>query len=112
MPPTRQPPVLTGGYFFSTENLSKGDVPVFVPKARQKGRLAGLDALRTLAIFGVTFFHMFPDRVKGGYLGVSLFFVLSGFLLAYTSEREQEAGGFSLLRYYGKNSCASTRRFS
>lgn len=102
MPPTRQPPVLTGGYFFSTENLSKGDVPVFVPKARQKGRLAGLDALRTLAIFGVTFFHMFPDRVKGGYLGVSLFFVLSGFLLAYTSEREQEAGGFSLLRYYGK----------
>ncbi len=69
---------------------------------QQKRRLPGLDALRTLAIVGVTLFHMFPDTVKGGYLGVSLFFVLSGFLLAYTSERDQEAGRFSLLRYYGK----------
>ena len=38
----------------------------------------GLDVLRTLAIVGVTLFHMFPERLPGGYLGVSLFFVLTG----------------------------------
>ena len=36
-------------------------------------RIFGLDALRTLAITGVTLYHMFPDTIKGGYLGVSLF---------------------------------------
>lgn len=36
-------------------------------------RISGLDALRTLAITGVTLYHMFPDTIKGGYLGVSLF---------------------------------------
>ena len=65
-------------------------------------RVAGLDALRTLAIVGVTFFHMFPETVKGGYLGVSLFFVLTGYLLAYTSANEWNSGGFSVFRYYGR----------
>ena len=48
-------------------------------------QIQGIDALRTLAIVGVTLFHMFPDVVKGGYLGVSLFFVLTGYLLAYSA---------------------------
>ena len=65
-------------------------------------QIQGIDALRTLAIVGVTLFHMFPDVVKGGYLGVSLFFVLTGYLLAYTSENERLAGDFHVLRYYGK----------
>ena len=64
--------------------------------------IAGLDALRALAIAGVTFFHMFSDTVKGGYLGVSLFFVLTGFLLAFTSVRSWENGSFGLFSYYGK----------
>lgn len=62
-------------------------------------RFLGLDALRTLAIGGVTFFHMFPDAVKGGYLGVSLFFVLTGFLLAYTTSA---APAFNVSSYYWK----------
>ena len=65
-------------------------------------RISGLDALRTLAITGVTFFHMFPDTIRGGYLGVSLFFVLTGYLLAYTSETDWLAGKFGIFRYYGK----------
>lgn len=60
----------------------------------------GLDALRTLAILGVTLFHMFPDTVRGGYLGVVLFFVLTGYLLAYTGLQEERAGGFLLTRYF------------
>jgi len=74
---------------------------VFQSLGRQN-HIAGLDALRALAIVGVTLFHMFPDTVKGGYLGVSLFFVLTGFLLAFTSVRSWENGSFHVLRYYGK----------
>lgn len=62
-------------------------------------KIAGLDALRTLAIGGVTFFHMFPDVIKGGYLGVSLFFVLTGFLLSYTTLAQ---ASFNILGYYWK----------
>lgn len=62
-------------------------------------RISGLDGLRTLAITGVTLFHMFPQTFKGGWLGVSLFFVLTGFLLAYTGEKGREKRSFSLLSY-------------
>ena len=74
---------------------------VFQSIGRQN-RIAGLDALRALAIVGVTLFHMFPDTIKGGYLGVSLFFVLTGFLLAFTSVKSWESGSFGVFRYYGK----------
>ncbi len=59
-------------------------------------------ALSTLAIIGVTLFHLFPDTVKGGYLGVSLFFVLTGYLLAYISKTEWKTASFNLIDYYIK----------
>ena len=64
------------------------------------GRIEGLDGLRTLAIVGVTLFHMFPEAVPGGYMGVSLFFVLSGYLLAYTCSRQLAQGSFSMAGYF------------
>ena len=48
--------------------------------SRRNDRIVGLDALRAFAIIGITLFHMFPMTVRGGYLGVSLFFVLTGHL--------------------------------
>lgn len=67
------------------------------------GYIAGLAGLRTLAIVGVTLFHLFPSVVSGGFLGVSFFFVLTGFLLAYTSLHGwNRRGGFSVLSYFGK----------
>ena len=60
----------------------------------------GLDALKTLAILGVTFFHIFPDKLPGGYLGVSFFFVITGYLLSYTSVREWQEHRFRVLNYY------------
>lgn len=65
-------------------------------------RIPGLDGLRTLAIAGVTLFHMFPHTFRGGWLGVSLFFVLTGFLLAYTSEKSRASHSFSLPAYVWK----------
>lgn len=67
------------------------------PSSQKK--FLGLNAIRTLAIGGVTLFHMYPDVIKGGYLGVSLFFVLTGFLLAYTTSKQPS---FGVLSYYWK----------
>lgn len=37
--------------------------------------------LRGIATLGITFFHLFPQRIKGGFLGVVMFFLMSGFLM-------------------------------
>lgn len=62
--------------------------------------IEGLDILRAIAIIGVTLFHMFPSVFKGGYLGVVLFFVLTGFLLTYTNQDKIINKSFSLRSYY------------
>lgn len=71
-------------------------------RRKKTGHIAGLDGLRALAIIGVTLFHMFPYTIRGGYLGVSLFFVISGFLLAVMSEHRLRKRAFSVTSYYLK----------
>lgn len=69
---------------------------------RTSGHIYGLDGLRALAIIGVTLFHMFPYTIKGGYLGVSLFFIITGYLLAVTSERGKASGTYRVGSFYLK----------
>jgi peptidoglycan/LPS O-acetylase OafA/YrhL len=57
------------------------------------GRLAGLDGLRALAIVAVLVFHLDPTWLPGGFLGVDVFFVVSGFLITTLLVRERVAGG-------------------
>ena len=38
------------------------------------------DGLRAIALMGVIAFHVWPNKVPGGYFGVNIFFVLAGFL--------------------------------
>ena len=44
-------------------------------------RLPGVQVLRGLAVIAVVLFHLFPDVFPNGYLGVDLFFVISGFVV-------------------------------
>lgn len=44
-------------------------------------RVLGLDGLRALAVALVVVFHLFPGTLVGGYLGVDIFFVISGFII-------------------------------
>lgn len=64
--------------------------------------ISGLDGLRGIAVIGVILYHMFPFAVKGGFLGVSLFFVLSGYLIAVTSEKSWEKNNYSFKQFYLK----------
>ena len=61
--------------------------------ARAASRLPGLDGLRGLAVAWVLAFHLWPDLVRGGWLGVGLFFTLSGYLIAGLLDKEVAATG-------------------
>ena len=56
-------------------------------------RLRGLDGLRAIAVTTVILFHLTPGLLPGGYLGVDIFFVISGFLITTLLLRERAATG-------------------
>ena len=66
----------------------------------KKQKIPGLDGLRGIAILGVIGYHLAPGIFPGGFLGVNLFFVLSGYLMAVTSRRSQAGEGFHALAFY------------
>ncbi|MFD6165982.1 acyltransferase family protein [Oerskovia sp. NPDC060287] len=64
-------------------------------------RIAGLDGLRALAVISVMLFHFAPQLLPGGYVGVDVFFVLSGFLITTLLVREfRERRTVSLTRFW------------
>ena len=59
-----------------------------------------VDGLRALAVGAVIVFHAFPKKLPGGFLGVDVFFVISGFLITGMMLDGIRAGRFSLLEFY------------
>ena len=63
-------------------------------KNNEKKNRKGLDILRGIGIAGIVLYHLFPSVFPGGFLGVPLFFVLSGYLMFTTSEWNWKKGSF------------------
>lgn len=61
-----------------------------------------IDGLRALAILLVIVFHAFPKFLRGGFIGVDIFFVISGYLITSIIIRGQSQGSFSLLEFYSR----------
>ena len=61
-----------------------------------------INGLRALAVLGVVAFHADPALVPGGFVGVDIFFVISGFLISRIILSECAAGDFSLSMFYAK----------
>lgn len=59
-----------------------------------------LDGLRAVAVVSVFAFHLFPASVPGGFLGVDIFFVLSGFLITSLLLREKTVDGAVSLKNF------------
>lgn len=86
--------------------MSSSDAPA---TAQASQHIEGLDGLRGIAVLAVVIYHwmyfFFPDYfyllVSGGFIGVDLFFVLSGFLITWLCLLEYERhGGISVPRFY------------
>ena len=68
---------------------------------RTKRWIPGLDGLRAIAVIAVVLFHLNPDYLSGGFLGVDLFFVISGYLITRLLVAEhQRTGRISIGRFY------------
>jgi peptidoglycan/LPS O-acetylase OafA/YrhL len=62
-----------------------------------------LEGLRGIAVLMVVAFHASPERVSGGFIGVDVFFVLSGFFITSLLKREySKTGRISLIAFYGR----------
>jgi len=57
------------------------------------GLRGDIQALRALAVASVMVFHLWPNRLTGGYVGVDVFFVISGFLITSRLVAEVDATG-------------------
>src|ERR1035437_7170847 len=59
-----------------------------------------IDGLRTIAVLSVLAFHFFQGRVKGGFVGVDIFFVISGYLISSVIYKDLESDRFSIIDFY------------
>lgn len=61
-----------------------------------------IDGLRAVAVLSVIGFHAFPDFVVGGFVGVDIFFVISGYLISTIIFENLNSGTFSFAEFYSR----------
>src|SRR4029078_10282619 len=61
-----------------------------------------IDGLRAIAVLSVVLFHAFPSLCPGGFVGVDIFFVISGFLISTIIFANLERDTFSFFEFYSR----------
>lgn len=70
------------------------------PTSAQAAYRPDIDGLRTIAVMAVVLHHLWPGSLPGGFVGVDIFFVISGYLITAQIQREILLGEFSLKQFY------------
>ncbi len=68
----------------------------------KSGYRAEIDGLRAFAVLSVVAFHTFPELLNGGFIGVDIFFVISGFLITSHIFEKLNEGNFSFIDFFGR----------
>lgn len=68
-----------------------------------------IDGLRAVAVVPIIALHAGFDRLGGGFVGVDIFFVISGYLITTILLDELGRGDFSIARFYERRAGASCR---
>ncbi|MDI1353137.1 MAG: acyltransferase, partial [bacterium] len=70
---------------------------LFLKKSQYR---ADIDGLRALAVISVVLYHFFPEILPGGFIGVDVFFVISGYLISLIIFSNIKKGTFSYKEFY------------
>jgi peptidoglycan/LPS O-acetylase OafA/YrhL len=71
--------------------------------ASAEGIRPEIQVLRAIAVMAVVLFHLWPDRLPGGYVGVDVFFVISGYLItAHLLRQVDRTGTISLREFWAR----------
>ena len=72
------------------------------PPWASPGYRPDIDGLRAVSILSVVYFHAYPHELTAGFIGVDIFFVISGFLIGGLISSEIAAGTFTFASFYAR----------
>ena len=72
------------------------------PSFARTGYRPDIDGLRAIAVLAVVLYHAGVPGITGGFVGVDVFFVISGFLITTLIVQQQDSQSFSLLNFYAR----------
>src|SRR5476649_624373 len=72
------------------------------PPWASPGYRPDIDGLRAVSILAVVYFHAYPYELTAGFIGVDIFFVISGFLIGGLISSEIAASTFTFTSFYAR----------
>jgi peptidoglycan/LPS O-acetylase OafA/YrhL len=59
-----------------------------------------INGMRAIAVLSVIIYHVFPNTMKGGFIGVDVFFVISGYLISLIIIKSLDNNNFTFIAFY------------
>ena len=72
------------------------------PHTRHMSYRPDIDGLRAVAVVVVVLYHAFPDLLPGGFVGVDIFFIISGYLISSVLFQSIHSNSFSIFDFYSR----------